>query len=165
MFGGEGTAFAYAITGSIAENYKYSLDSNLAMAMNKMKDNVSRLGLASSFQSQNDMSRKGESKLVNYTSLTMTEKTVNDSLTAFTEATDIPVVIVVEAAENVFGKTMPTSSIILIIALIGLIAVCVVHIVKKVREKNSRDKDFSASNQSSNQSNAFGGGLDNDTFN
>ena len=50
-------------------------------------------------------------------------------------------------------------------ALIGLIPVCVVHIVKKVREKNSRDKDFSASNQSSNQSNAFGGGLDNDTFN
>ena len=171
MFGGEGTEFARAIKGSVAENYKYSLDSNLALAMNKMTNNITNLGLDSSFQIDNDMSSKTDSKLVNYTSLTMTEKTVNDSLKSFTEETGIPAIIVVEAAENVFGKTMPTGSIVLLLALVALIIVCIVHIVKKVREKKARDKDFntssqsSQSSQSSNQNNTFGGGLDNDTFN
>ena len=72
-------------------------------------------------------------------------------------------VIVVEKAENVFDKTMPTGSIILIIALIALIIVCIVHIVKKVREKKSRDRDFSTTAGTNNKSNTFDG-LDNDTF-
>ncbi len=165
MFGGEGTEFGLAITSSIAQNYKYSLDSNLALAMNKMENSITNLGLDSSFQSDNDMSRRAESKLVNYTSLTMTEKTVSNSLVSFTEATGIPVVIVIETAENVFGKTMPLGSIVLILALIALVIVCIVHIVKKVREKKMRDKDFNTSTQTNNQNDTFSGGLDSDTFN
>ena len=162
MFGDERTEFGSAITSSIAENYKYSLDSNLAMAMSKMKNYVTRLGLDSSFV-ENYGPHMTQSKLVNYTDLTMTEKTVNDSLKSFTEATGIPTVIVVETAENVFGKTMPLGSIVLILALIALIAVCVVQIVKKTREKKARDNDFKASASTSSKSDVFDG-LDNDTF-
>lgn len=158
MFGNETTLFGRAITSSIAENYKYSLDSNLAMAMDKMEYNVSYLNLDTPFISKNDMSNKSESKLVNYTDLTMTEKTVNDSLNSFTEKTGIPAVIVVETAENVFGKTMPFGSIVFIIALIALVIFCIVYIVKRVREKKQYDKDFKDQ-----KGNPYSG-LDNETF-
>ena len=168
MFGSDNTEFVDAITSSIPENYEHSLDFNLAEAMDKMKNSVNSLGLDSSYQDGIYVSNKADSRLVNYTSLTMKDKVVNDSLNSFTEETGVPVVIVVETVENVFGKTMPTGSIVLLLALVALIVVCIVHIVKKVREKKARDKDFntsSQSSQSSNQNNTFGGGLDNDTFN
>lgn len=160
MFGNETTAFGRAITGSIAENYKYSLDSNLAMAMGKMADSIEALNLKSSFTAENDMSNKAESKLVNYTDLTMTEKTVNDSLASFTETTGIPAVVVVETAETVFGKTMPVGSILFIIILVALVGFCIAYIVKRVREKKQYDKDFKGDSGT-----GFRGGLDNDTFN
>ena len=163
MFGSDDTEFVYAITSSISEDYEYSLDFNLAEAMDKMKNSVNSLGLDSSYQDGIYVSSKADSRLVNYTSLTMKDKVVNDSLKSFTDSTGIPTIIVVETAENVFGKTMPLGSIVLILALVALIAVCVVQIVKKTREKKARDNDFKASAGTSSKSDTFDG-LDNDTF-
>ena len=120
---------------SVNDFYAYSLDSNLAMVMNTMTDEVSDLGLQSSFKKAYSHEKSPESHLVNYTDLSLTEETVNDSLVAFTEATDIPVVIVVEEMETVFGKTMPMEDVIILVVLAALAVVAIVIIVRTVKNR------------------------------
>jgi len=135
LFGGEGTAFANAIISSVnQEYYAFSLDSNLGAAMEKMTAQVKALSLASSFYNPTAVETRPPSRLTNKTELQLTEKTVNDKLSAFTEATDIPVAITVDTMENVFGKTIMTSDVIFVALGIGLLALAIFLIVKNVRE-------------------------------
>lgn len=161
MFGNEETEFGRAVKGSISPNYKYSLDSNLARVMGEMEQEILSLDLKSSFKTNNDMSNKSPSKLVNYTDLQMTDKTVNDSLNSFTEKTGIPAVIVVDEAETVFGKTMPIANIVLLVAVIALIAFCVYYMIKKIVEKRRVDRDFQGTN---NFNGGYGGNGYNSTY-
>ena len=161
MFGDEYTEFGDAVVGSLGENYKYSLDSNLAMAMDKMTSYITRLDLESPFNEEHDMSKAKESKLVNYTGLPMTSETVDKSLERFTEKTGIPAVIVVETAENVFGRSMPVGNIIVAVITLGIIIFCVVYMIKKLRMKKRMKNDFKVGDGT----NSFGNGMDRDTFN
>lgn len=140
MFGDETTTFGRVLLGSVnSEYYAYSLDSNLATAMETMAKHIDQLNLDSSFKTQKDHSNMVESHLTNYTDLSLTKETVDDSLRSFTEDTGIPAVIVVDTMENVFGKTLPLSDIMTILILIALAVVAIVLIVKTVKKNKKND--------------------------
>lgn len=140
MFGNEHTAFGRAMNSSInSEYYAYSLDSNLASAMDTMTKEVKALELDSSFLTDKEDTNKVEPHLTDYTSLPISSETVGNALKRFTEATDIPAVIVVETMENVFGKTLPTFDIFALIILIVIAAVAISTIVKTVRNRDRED--------------------------
>ena len=86
-FGDDTTAFGQSMIASVNDFYAYSLDSNLAMVMNTMTEEVQSLGLPSSFKKEYSHEKSPASHLVNYTDLSLTEETVNDALVSFTEAT------------------------------------------------------------------------------
>lgn len=136
MFGDETTPFGQSMIASINDYYAYSLDSNLAMVMGTMEERVEALGLTSSFKKEYSHAKSPASHLVNYTDLSLTEDTVNDALVSFTEATDIPVVIVVEDMETVFGKSLPVGDIMILLVLAALAIVAIVAIVRVVKNRS-----------------------------
>ena len=136
MFGDDTTAFGQSVIASVNDYYAYSLDSNLAMVMTTMTEKVTDLNLSSSFKKNYNHENSPASHLVNYTDLPMTEETVNDALVAFTEETDIPVVIVVEDMEVVFGKTMPAEDVFILLVLGVLAVVAIVAIVRVVKNRS-----------------------------
>lgn len=104
MFGNEDTEFGEAMISSINDSYyAYSLDSNLASMMEIMTKEVVALNLDTSFKSESNNNGAVESHVTNYTDFDVTEATVNTSLQKFTEETGIPVVIVIDSMESVFG--------------------------------------------------------------
>jgi hypothetical protein len=110
LFGSNGTALGNAMNNSINRaNYAYSLDSNLAMVVSQMQTKIQSLGLTDSFTCA-ERHDQVKSHLTNYTDLDMTQSTVDAALESFTAATGIPMVIVVEEMEEVFGKTVSGSS-------------------------------------------------------
>ena len=135
-FGDETTPFGQSMIASINDYYAYSLDSNLAMVMGTMQGSVEALGLTSSFKKEYSHAKSPASHLVNYTDLSLTEDTVNDALVSFTEATDIPVVIVVEDMETVFGKSLPVGDIMILLVLAALAIVAIVAIVRVVKNRS-----------------------------
>ena len=137
MFGNERTELGRAIASCVNTNsYKYSLDSNLAQVFEKMTAEIEEENLTSSFKCNEDHIQT-KSYLINKSEVPMTEQTVNDSLDAFTSATGIPAVIVVDEAEDVFGKTINMSSIIMLIIAVALIVLAVYLIVRGIRRRNS----------------------------
>ena len=168
MFGNEYTEFGRAMQSSINSGYyAYSLSSNLASAMDKMTDEVTGLNLVSSFKSPSDRSQMTESHLTNYSNLTLNEATVNSSLRNFTDATDIPVVIVVDSMETVFGKTLTATDIFVIIILVGIAILAVWLIVSAVRNrKNNGGQNGNLNgNQNANQNGNQGYNSYNDSNN
>ncbi len=135
MFGDETTEFGYAMERCILVEdggYKSSLSKNLAMAVDLMKDSCSGYN---SFV-KNNSAERGPSVVINRDEdLNFNEQTVKNALDAFTEETGIPISIVIEDAEDVFGKTIPPSYIIM--GLISL-AICIfagVWIYKSAKAK------------------------------
>ena len=165
MFGDETTAFGYVMNGSInAEYYTYSLDSNLASVMEKMSSRIKSLGLSSSFRSQIASDEDFESHLTNYSDVPMTKETVDGACQNFTSETGIPVVIVVDTMENVFGKTLPISDIITVLLLIGVAVVAIVFIVKGVKKnKNGPKNDNNNGGNYNNYNGGYGGGYNGDS--
>lgn len=158
MLGNEETELGQAMSECINEaSYKYSLDSDLAGVFKTLTGEIQTLGLESSYDCDEEHIQV-KSHLSNYTDLPMTEETVNDALTAFTEATGIPAVIVVEDMEEVFGGSgvtimdeTPTVeqssgqsrgvSWLTIGAIVIIAVVAIVTILRNRREKNEFDSD------------------------
>lgn len=141
LFGGNGSDLGAAMDASInTSNYKYSLDSNLAMAVAQMQKKVEDLGLSSSFGCTEEHAQV-KSHLTNYTDLSLTAQTVNTALESFTASTGIPLVIVVEEMDEVFDKTIDGDSwfALIIAAVLLILAVCL--IVKAVKRKNKNPED------------------------
>ena len=82
-----------------------------------------------------------ESHVTNYSSLVINQQTVETALDTFTSVTEIPVVIVVDSMENVFGKTMPFSDIVTILILLGFIALAIYLIVKAVKNRKNNNNN------------------------
>lgn len=154
MMGNSSTELGQAMSGCINEtSYKYSLDSNLAQVMETMTAKVRALGLESSFSCTENHAQV-RSHLTNHTALPLTEETVNHTLTAFTDATGIPVVLVIEDMDDVFGSAKPTSIrmlTVITVAAIILITLLVVTIIRRSRvdenevsneANDSRYRDF-----------------------
>ena len=147
MFGDESTHFGYTVNNCVnAEYYAYSLDSNLAAVMETMTSKVKNLGLGSSFRKEYSHSNMTESHLTNYSNLTLNADTVNGALEEFTEETGIPVVIVVDNMENVFGKTIPITDIFTVIILLVIVGVAIYLIVRAVKNRKNKGDDGNGAN-------------------
>ena len=133
LFGDETTEFGRTVQGTInAEYYQYSLDSNIASVVDLMAEHIVDLNLESSFKKGEPEESPVPSHMTNYSDLPLTEATVNDALVAFTEATDIPIVVVVNTTENVFGKTLSFADIFTVILLIGVAIFAIVRSDEKL---------------------------------
>ena len=155
MFGDQSTTFGVVVLGNInSEYYAYSLDSNIAAVMETMTAHVSRLGLESSFKKQSDRSVMASPTFINNTELSMTKATVEDALVGFTEATGIPVAVVVEDTVDVFGKGFSSDDIGAIVISVGFIALALFLIVKAFKDK----KKFKDGNGNSDGNNNSGSG-------
>ncbi len=167
MFGDEYTAFGRAMINSInSEYYEYSLDTNLALAMNSMTKNVKALNLKSSFVVPPAAESTVTSHITNKTSLPLTEATVNTALEAFTAETGITAVIVVDTMENVFGKYMPIGDIIFLIIMVAAIIFAIVWIVKAVKnKKNNRGNGQNGQGQNDYNNGNYNNGNYNTNYN
>lgn len=165
MFGNEDTEFGKTALDTInTEMYKYSLDTDIAALAIKMADMVAAMDYSSNLNEEKTPSSGVASHLVNASNVKLTEETVNEGLEYFEDKTDIPLVVVVDEAEEVFGITPPTGDYILVAVFAGLIVLAIVLTVKAVRARKERrdgDGDDGSSdpygNFNSNQ-NGFGGG-------
>ena len=142
LFGNEQTEFGRAMDANVNVNsYKYSLDSNLAQVVEQMTKVIEGKELESSFKCQEEHVQVNP-HVTNKTDLAITEETVNLALEEFTETTGIPIVLVVEDAEEVFGKTIDTSSIGIVVMSLIILGVAIYLIVKTVRQKKeNQDED------------------------
>lgn len=166
LFGVDDEFGAYLERTVNIDNYKYSLSKDLSKVMDHMAQEVSYLGLDSAFIVQHDMSGAPSSALINRSDLDMNKDTVEDSLDRFTQSTGIPAVILVDKAENVFGRSMPVANIIIAIATLALIIFCIFYIVKSVKEKKKVKQTFKVNESGGQQrsDDADYSGLDEDTF-
>lgn len=151
MLGDNSTELGSAMSRCINDsNYKYSLDSDLALVMDTMAENIAALNLTSSYTCSEDHSA-APTTLVNYADVELTEATVTDSLQNFTETTGIPVVIVVDEIENVFGKVVgensssessrtPAGTVLMIILIAGAV-VMAVNFINRRRSKGTVDTE------------------------
>ncbi len=150
MFGNNQTELGRAMSTYIGTNYKYSLDSNLALTVEHMQKRIEAKGLESSFRCT-EAHTGVESRMYNNTSLSLTASTVDDALKAFTESTGIPIAIVIEYSENVFGRQIALRSIMTALVAVVLIIVAVVMFVK--RYKQSKGKQNNSGNEYNNNYN------------
>ena len=132
LFGGEGSPLGTEIHSAVPENYKYSLSSNLTGVTNRMAARAAAVNSGYICQETQDGMK---SHLVNRSTLSLDAETVNMALTAFTEQTGIPMTIVVDEMEDVFGKEIPFSVIFTLILAGGIVIVAIVLIVKAVRAR------------------------------
>lgn len=138
LFGNEYSAFGRAIQNAVNESYyAYSLDTNLASAMDVMTDEVTSLGLDSSFRDGSSGADSSKSHVTNRTDLSITAETVDRSLKNFTEQTGIPVVIVIDDMETVFKKTVPVGNVLIVFVTVGVVIFAVYCIVRSVRRRKA----------------------------
>ena len=109
MFG-EYTEYGDALYNNVDEYFAYSLDSDLADVIETMTNHITDLSLSSSFYWESDRSNLADSKFVNMTSMDLTTEIVYKALTNFTDKTGIPMVVVVDSAEKVFGAVTTTDN-------------------------------------------------------
>ncbi len=137
LFGGNDTELGYAINNTVNfQSYRYSLDSDLASVIDQMGEKIKRMGLDDSYTCTEEHIQV-PSRLVNRTSLSLTEETVNAALRKFTEDTGIPMVIVVDDMEEVFGTESGGVSPALLIVGVLIIVVAVVLISRAGKGKKT----------------------------
>ena len=150
MFGNEQTALGRATAASInTTNYKYQLDSGIAMVLDKMASHVVSYGPAKTFTCYESQG-EARTRFENYTSLPLTPSTVEDAADRFTAATGIQIAVVVEEAEDIFETDYSGVIFGVIIALV-LIGVAVFFIVKGLKSRK---------NNNNNNNGGGGGGYD-----
>ena len=98
------------------------------------------------------------SHLVNLSTLDLTESTVNDALTRFTDATGIPAVIVVDEAEDVFSRSYADViwGFVILAAIILIAVLSIRQIVKAVRARKEGNDGDGWNNGNSNGNNSNG---------
>ena len=148
MFGARGTEFGNAIESSAINSgsYKYSLDSGIAAVMRKMEQHVTALHLENNLTCKHDY-KDFDSRLVNKTEMDITPSTVNAALVSFTEATGIPVVVVVEDAEEILPKHFDWFSVVIAIVFIVIAIVLIVKAFKNRPKKQEDDGSYKGSSQ------------------
>ena len=109
MFG-EYTEYGEALYNNVDEYFAYSFDSDLADVIETMTQHITALNLDSSFYWESDRSNLADSKFVNLTTMDLTTEIVHRAITDFTDKTGIPMVIVVDSAEEVFGVVTTTDN-------------------------------------------------------
>lgn len=139
LLGDDYTELGQAMAACISDtDYTYSLDSDLARVLKGVAQKIQGLRLESSYSCQEE-NPNATSELINRTDLPMTEETVNQALAQFTDMTGIPCAVVVEDAEDVFGRSVAPFSVITV-AVVGIVAVVVV--VNLARKKKRQEESW-----------------------
>ena len=166
LFGGESAPFSQMMLSTVNPTYYgKSLPGDFSSTMNKLASRIESFGFDSSYKPGKSAGHT-QSRLVNYSSLEISESVVNESLKDFTDRTGIPAVILVDEMEEAIGKTLRTNDIILVVIFVALLAFVVFLVVKAYREKKKYGKGgFGQNNRNNqNQQNGFGGGYGNGGF-
>ncbi len=161
MFGGNQTTLGGAMLSNVnQQSYKNSLTRDLSNVMITMKNAVANKRLESSFTCD-EIRSEYDSHITNKTNLNIDTSVVNDALASFTEETDIPVVIVVDEAEDVFGKYMPAQTIITVVIIVALIGLAIFLIIRGRRNNKNKQNN----NQNNDGSNYNNGNYNNGNYN
>ncbi len=140
LFGADESALGMAMKQSInTSGYWYSLDTNLAMAVDTMADYVESERLSDAFYCDENHVQV-ESKLINYGEFDITEEIVNSALVDFTSRTGITMSIVVNDVTEVFD-TDYSSVIWGIVVIVILVGLAVFFVVKGVRNRRRNNRD------------------------
>lgn len=166
LFGGNETELGRAFTSNMSPNYQYALTNSLTAVVEQMEEQVVlAVGDGEAFRSTcQDKRGNYESHVTNKTELRIDEETLNAALAQFTATTDIPIVIVVDTAENVFGRYIPASSIVAIVVtvlLLGLVIFLTVRMVRR-RKQQADSNDYGSNNgnpDNGSYNNGYGGGF------
>lgn len=158
MFGAQGTTFGNAILSSVNEySYQYSLTSNLSSVIDTMESEIKRVAPDSSFSDIcTDTQHSNIAHVTNKTELSINAQTLNATLQSFTDETGIPIVIVVDTAENVFGKYVPFGDIMMIVLSLVILGVAIFFIVRTVK----KNKNGQNGNNSNYNNNGYNNGYD-----
>ena len=130
------------------------------MVVNRMEDAVVSLDLESSYNCSEE-SVEYTSHLTNRSKLQLNAETVNTSLQSFTDKTGIPIVVVVDEAEEVFGKTIAFADIFTVLIALVFLGVAVYMIVKAVKNSKNRPGGNNQGNNYNGSQNNYSGGYDN----
>ena len=165
MFGAHGTEFGNAVESSAinSSSYKYALSSGIADIMSEMKDQIVDLQLENNLTCKHDYSTY-KSHVVNNTELTVSPNTVNSALVSFTEATGIPVIVIVEDASAVLPQDFDYFSVFLAIVFIVIAIVLIVKILKN-RKNNGGNDNNNYNNGNYNDNNNYNNGNYNNNYN
>ena len=156
MFGDETTDYGIAVLGNINNSYyAYSLDSNIADIVDAMRVKIGRLGLESSFRRASDRTELASPQFINNTTLALTEATVIPVLNDFTEQTGIPIAIVVEDMEDVFGKTLAGIDWfgIIVALVIAIVAISLIVQAFKAKKNAASGQNGNGANGENNSNN------------
>lgn len=164
-----GYTFGRAMNNYVQKYYGYSLHNDLSSVVDTLTSSVTALNLPSSFDRDMGAANPASSRVVNDSDLDLNYSTTEYSLEAFTDATDIPVVLVIEDMEDVFGKYIPISSIITVVILLALIGFAIYLIVKGFKNrKNGGGQNggggnnyYNGGNNSGGYNNGYGGNYNN----
>lgn len=127
--------FGRAVQANVNQsNYKYSLDADLSRVVEQMERAVVSLALPSSHRCEENRGAT-DSHLTNHTDMELTHETVNAALDSFTAATGIPMVVVVEDMEDVFGRTVSGQSLMLVVMALAFLAIAIYMIFRNIRNR------------------------------
>lgn len=164
------SAFQRAIASNLSsQDYWYTLGSGIARTVNSMTQAVASLG-APSFENGNAVCNdtahvQVSSYLVNKTDFSVPEATVNEALEAFTAETEIPIVVVVDNAESVFGVDY-SAKIVGIVICVVLVVIALLLVAAGVRryrkyKNNGGGKGGDASENTGANRGSYNGGTNN----
>lgn len=166
-FGDQRTKFGQTVDAELPTNYDNALTISLSNIAAEMAEYIDDLGLESSFKYGTRPDEDASSYLVNRSTLSINETTVNMALEEFTEITEIPIVIAVAEAEEVFGKSIPIGSWITIILAIAMIGFAVWFIIKgiKARREAKGQNNYTNGRNSKNSDGGYNGDRGGDWYN
>lgn len=137
LYGNEYTEYGRIVLSNIPEYYELSLSGNLADITLAMASESVGAG------AKGDGEDAGLSHLINRSTISLSEKTVNKALEDFTLETGISMVIAVDDMEDVFGKKIQARDvtvILIMLALFGFIAFIIIRALK-VKKNGRRESD------------------------
>ena len=154
MFGNQYTQLGQSVNARLGvSSYKYSIGKNIAQIITDMENEVSALGLSSSFYCNEE--REGAIvKLVNNTEMEISPEMVEASVDRFTQSTGIPMAVVVEDMGDVFRRTGTLFSMLPVI----IVAIIIIAIVVALFKKNGKNKTDGTGSQNGNYNTGNGYG-------
>ena len=139
LYGNNYTALGQSMESRVnATSYKYSLDTDLARVIADMKKATSDSVAGESPFSDycTDMQHvQVKSAVINNTDLPVTASVIGVALDSFTQQTGISISVVIEDAEDIFGKTMPVGQIVIIVFCLVFMALAIFLIVRGVKRR------------------------------
>lgn len=138
MFGGEGTALQTAVRNWIPENYSGALE-NIRYTVDDMRENVNGLGLSKNVTCYETNTQI--SKVINNTERSINTSIIEEATVRFTEETGIPISIVIDDAEDVFGRTIPAGDVLMVIICLIVMIIAIAFIVRGVRARRYRNRN------------------------